>query len=350
MKTQMPPKMSSGSTPTPLQPPAVGGSRFHQPDDTIVRSCIALTSRQTPANCWSYGRAARRRRGRTARRRGPGPRPSVPACRRATARRRRHGPWRSPARRGRRGRRTTPRPCRRRCARSARPRPATARRRSAARTRSWPGRRGRRRRRSARRWRSAPGWRTRAGAASSRASVGPARRTRRRRRRRRRPRCAPAGGTRRRRHRRRPCRAPASRPRGRRWLVPPSRSGSGRRRYLGDLGRPDDPAADGDALAGLERADLDPVDVAVGHQLAPADVARSADVARRILEPEPGHDDLEASRLQLLVGPDDVEGELAAGEVGVGVGVGELVAVLPADRGAGVADADAGVAAERGRR
>ena len=123
--------------------------------------------------------------------------------------------------------------------------------------------------------------------------------------------------------------------------------GSSRRKWrigsVGDIGPACDCASDGDALAGLERADHRPVDVTVTGQGAAAGGAGLADVARGIVEGEPGDHDLESVGPQLLGlarVTDDVEGELSGRQPGVGKCVGEDVAVLPGVGGVRVADAD----------
>ena len=81
------------------------------------------------------------------------------------------------------------------------------------------------------------------------------------------------------------------------------------------FGATGDAATDRDALAGVEVLDDGAVDVAVGDELAAARVAEVTDVAPRIIELEARDDDLEATGLERLVVADDVEGQLAGGQL-----------------------------------
>ena len=84
-------------------------------------------------------------------------------------------------------------------------------------------------------------------------------------------------------------------------------AGQRRQWQLDDVGEADDRAADGDPVTLLERREDDAVVVADRRERAAADRAGASDVARRIVEHQACHDDLESARPELLAGTDDVE-------------------------------------------
>lgn len=114
-----------------------------------------------------------------------------------------------------------------------------------------------------------------------------------------------------------------------------------RDRHVDRSGDGNDAATDGDAVAGRQRLEHDPIQVAVAHQLAATDIAEPTHVARGVGKLETGEDHFEATGLQLFAGVDDVERESAGGQLCVGQRVREQVTVLAGDGAVGVADANA---------